>query len=64
MRLRIFSILPYNIIYPLLEPKNDRNPHNKRRYAATHSPKIFFGAIGVDDALDIHAEVGREEREW
>ena len=29
---------------------------------STHGPEIAFAAIGVDDALEVHAKVGRKER--
>lgn len=50
---------------PYLVPKSQGENKNQQKHTnrSTHSPKISFAAIGIHNALEVHAEVRGEKRQ-
>jgi hypothetical protein len=57
----ILPIRPHPAIQTILESKNDGKAHDENGDGATHTPEISLRPLRVDDALQVHAEIRREE---
>ena len=57
-----FAILPYPSDEPVPEAKYACQAHYTDGYTATHCPKVTLCSVCVNDAFEVHPEIGCEER--